>query len=160
MKLQGKQTTAEIPTASMADIAFLLIIFFMVTTVFSATKGLEFKLPKEEKDMPVETEEAVYIKVNPDSSITVDLKPMGLDDILPYLQPKLENWPDKPVVLHTDPEAPYSAMVAVYDVLKRGKEVIGIEVKNINIPTNSEIQEYIELFGFNPFEAAIIQQGS
>jgi biopolymer transport protein ExbD len=32
---------SEIPTSSMADIAFLLIIFFMVTTVFSATKGLE-----------------------------------------------------------------------------------------------------------------------
>lgn len=157
MKLKEKQASAEIPTASMADIAFLLIIFFMVTTVFSATKGLEFKLPKEEQLLDVETQEAVYIKVNPDSSITVDGKPMGLDDILPYLQPKLERWPDKPVILHTDPEAPYSAMVAVYDVLKRGKQVIGIEVKNINIPTNSEIQEYIQIFGYNPFEFAVSQ---
>ena len=32
----------EIPTASMADIAFLLIIYFMLTTVFSVTKGLDF----------------------------------------------------------------------------------------------------------------------
>ncbi len=157
MKLKERQTTAEIPTASMADIAFLLIIFFMVTTVFSATKGLEFKLPKEEKLPNVEEQEAVYIKVNPDSSITVDGKPMELDDILPYLQPKLERWPDKPIIIHTDPEAPYSAMVAVYDVLKRGKKIIGIEVKNINIPTSTEIQEYIELFGYNPFEAAIAQ---
>lgn len=157
MKLGGKQTTAEIPTASMADIAFLLIIFFMVTTVFSATKGLEFKLPKEEDIPDIERQEAVYIKVNPNSSITVDGKPMEIDDILPYLQPKLVNWPDKPIILHTDPEAPYSAMVNVYDVLKRGKQIIGIEVKNINIPTNSEIEEYIQIFGYNPFEAAIAQ---
>ena len=46
----------------MADIAFLLIIFFMVTAVFSATKGLEFKLPKDD-DKPPEQEEAVFIKV-------------------------------------------------------------------------------------------------
>ncbi len=141
----------------MADIAFLLIIFFMVTTVFSATKGLQFKLPKEEKDLPPSQEEAVYIKVNPDASISVDGRPMKLDEILPYLQPKLKRWPDKPIILHTDPEAPYYAMVAVYDTLSQSEKVMGIKIKNISIPTSSEIQEYIELFGYNPFEAGLPQ---
>ena len=64
MKFKRKEAPAEIPTSSMADIAFLLIIFFMVTAVFSATKGLEFKLPSNEDDSkPPETEEAVFIKV-------------------------------------------------------------------------------------------------
>ena len=36
-----------IPTASMADIAFLLLIFFLVTTVFPKDKGLEVVLPEE-----------------------------------------------------------------------------------------------------------------
>jgi biopolymer transport protein ExbD len=157
MKLREKEITAEIPTASMADIAFLLIIFFMVTTVFSATKGLEFKLPREDKNLPPSQEEAVYIKVNPDASITIDGRPVELDGIIPYLLPKLQRWPDKPIILHTDPEAPYYAMVAVYDVLSLSEEKIGIKIKNISIPTSSEIQEYIELFGYNPFEAGIPQ---
>lgn len=46
----------EIPTASMADIAFLLLIFFLVTTVFSEERGLGIVLPERQ------TEE---IEINP-----------------------------------------------------------------------------------------------
>ena len=36
---------AEVPTSSMADIAFLLIVFFMLTAVFATTEGLQFEYP-------------------------------------------------------------------------------------------------------------------
>jgi biopolymer transport protein ExbD len=152
MKLKRDRDPVVIPTSSMADIAFLLIIFFMVTTVFSATKGLEFKLPKEDDSTPPESEEAVFIKVYPDSSITVDCKPMGPEQILDYLEPKLTRNPEKPVILYTDADAPYSGMVAVYDALALANSTRGFKVKNISVPTQSEVQDYIELFGVNPFE--------
>ncbi|MFQ5766554.1 MAG: ExbD/TolR family protein [Acidobacteriota bacterium] len=153
MKIGRKKDEVEIPTASMADIAFLLIIFFMVTTVFSATKGLDFKLPKDEDEqLQSENIEAVYIKVQPGGAVLVDRTPMGLDQILPYLQPKLERWPDKPVILHTDPEATYEDMIAVYDVLNQAERKIGLRVKNIAIPTQREIEQYTEVFGYNPFD--------
>lgn len=152
MKLKREKEPVVIPTSSMADIAFLLIIFFMVTTVFSATKGLEFKLPKDDDSSPPESEEAVFIKVYPDSSITVDCKPMLPEGILDYLEPKLTRNPEKPVILYTDADAPYSAMIDVYDFLAMAKKTRGFEVKNISVPTQSEVQEYIELFGVNPFE--------
>jgi biopolymer transport protein ExbD len=149
-----KPQEAEIPTSSMADIAFLLIIFFMVTAVFSATKGLEFSLPKDENEPPkAETEEAVFIKVAPDGSLTVDCKPMGLDGILDYLEPKLTRDAQKPVILYTDPYAPYQEMISVYDVLGSSETERGFEVKNISVPTQSEVSEYIALFGYNPFES-------
>jgi biopolymer transport protein ExbD len=154
MKLAKKKESPEIPTSSMADIAFLLIIFFMVTAVFSATKGLEFALPKEEQEnLDSETEEAVFIKVIPDGSLSVDCKPMELDGILDYLEPKLERFPDKPVILYTDAYAPYQAMISVYDVLASAEKDRGFKVKNISVPTQSEIREYIEIFGYNPFES-------
>jgi biopolymer transport protein ExbD len=152
MKLPKRESSSEIPTSSMADIAFLLIIFFMVTAVFSATKGLEFKLPKDD-NKPPEQEEAVFIKVAADESVLVDCKPMELDEILPYLEPKLLRNPEKPVILYTDAMAPYKAMIAVYDVLGSAKqETDGFKVKNISVPTQSEVEEYIQLFGTNPFE--------
>ena len=40
MKFKRGSVDDEIPTASMADIAFLLIIYFMVTTTFAATRGI------------------------------------------------------------------------------------------------------------------------
>ncbi len=46
MKFKRGQVDDEIPTASMADIAFLLIIYFMVTTTFAATRGIDFSLPQ------------------------------------------------------------------------------------------------------------------
>ncbi len=153
MKLVSKKSEVEIPTASMADIAFLLIIFFMVTTVFSATKGLDFKLPKnEDEQLESETVEAAYIKVFPGGAVEVDRQPMALDQILPYLQPKLERWPDKPIILYTLPDASYGDMIAVYDVLKQGPQQIGMDVTNIGIPTHREIAQYTEIFGYNPFD--------
>jgi biopolymer transport protein ExbD len=154
MKLKSRTQESEIPTSSMADIAFLLIIFFMVTAVFSATKGLEFKLPKDESNQPPSEEEAVFIKVAPDSSFTIDCKPMELDGILDYLEPKLTRDAEKPVILYTDAYAPYQAMVAVYDVLAvpQYDNEWGFKVKNISVPTQSEVAEYIEIFGYNPFE--------
>ncbi len=166
MKLLRKETKAEIPTSSMADIAFLLIIFFMVTAVFSATKGLEFKLPSdEEQQRETEQEEAVFIKIAPDGSILVDCKAMEHEEILDYLEPKLTRDAEKPVILYTDAYAPYQAMISVYDILIR-PEVENNEatnkklpppwewkVKNISVPTQTEVQEYIEIFGYNPFES-------
>jgi biopolymer transport protein ExbD len=152
MKLVKKETKAEIPTSSMADIAFLLIIFFMVTAVFSATKGLDFKLPKAEENAPPDEEEAVFIKVAPDESITVDCKPMEIGDILDYLEPKLTRDAQKPVILYTDAYAPYQAMITVYDVLGSSEKKRGFKVQNISVPTQSEVAEYIQLFGVNPFE--------
>ena len=168
MKLKHKDPPAEIPTSSMADIAFLLIIFFMVTAVFSATKGLEFKLPSNEDDnKQAESEEAVFIKVAADGSILVDCKPMEVADVLGYLEPKLTRDAQKPVILYTDPFAPYQAMINVYDVLvtpeKEDQAALaakpplpikfGWKVSNISVPTQTEIQDYIGIFGYNPFEA-------
>ena len=154
MKILKRAHEAEIPSSSMADIAFLLIIFFMVTAVFSATKGLEFALPKEENQPPnAESEEAVFIKVAPDGSLTVDCKPMRLGGILDYLEPKLTRDAEKPVILYTDAYAPYQAMISVYDILGSAEAERGFKVKNISVPTQSEVAEYIEIFGYNPFES-------
>ena len=68
-----KKVNDEIPTASMADIAFLLIIYFMVTTTFAATRGLDWALPKDEDNPPlVEKEEAVLIEIQPAGNLVVD----------------------------------------------------------------------------------------
>ncbi len=47
MKIKKKEVPSEIFTGSMADISFLLIIYFMITSAFSATRGLDFALPED-----------------------------------------------------------------------------------------------------------------
>ena len=167
MKIKVTRPSDEIPTSSMADIAFLLIVYFMVTTTFAATRGLDFALPKDDDTPPiVEKEDSVLIEIRPSGDVVVDQKPTELDDIFDYLKPKLERNPKKPVIIKPDQEAPYGGMVAVFDRLRRikiktegtavsvylvdQKEItlakeeerdLGKDV-NISIPTQREIESF------------------
>jgi biopolymer transport protein ExbD len=141
-----------IPTSSMSDIAFLLIIFFMVTAVFSATKGLAMKLPEEPKGPQPDGDPAVLIEVRP-QGLRVDCREMALDEILPYLQPILVANPRKPVILHTAGEAIYRRMIEVYDLLGTTRDADSpwpFEVQDIFVPTRRDLEAYVEQFGANP----------
>ncbi len=82
MKIRVTRPSDEIPTSSMADIAFLLIVYFMVTTTFAATRGLDFALPKDDDTRPiVEKEDSVLIEIQQDGQYIVDKDPMQIEDI-------------------------------------------------------------------------------
>jgi len=142
MRFKRGTVNDEIPTASMADIAFLLIVYFMVTTTFAATRGLDFSLPQEEDTPLVDKEESVLIEIQPGGVLMVDNRAMQLSEVLDYLKPKLERNPMKPVIIRPDEIAEYGYMVDVFDELRQAKDKIGIEVKNVSIPTQREIQMF------------------
>ena len=104
MKVDRKKSEPEIPTASMADIAFLLIVFFMITSVFSVTRGLEFQLPKQDnaETPPDSQEEAIHVHVINGGGaciFEVDKQEMLLSDIQIYIEPKLARNPNKFVII-------------------------------------------------------------
>ena len=146
---RGKSTDSTIPTSSMADIAFLLIIFFMVTSVFAVTKGLELSLPDDDAPDETEPQDAVFIHVQEDR-VFMDCREMEVREIRAYLEPILNRNPNKPVILYTEWEAEYRKMVEVYDALT---ETDGA-VRNIFIPTRSDIDQYVTTFGENPLQVA------
>jgi biopolymer transport protein ExbD len=121
----------------MADIAFLLIIFFMLTTVFSATRGLEFAFPEDDPTQTdVQPEEAIHIRISGTGQYVVDTIPMSLEQTAGYIHQKMQEVPDKPVIIQTEPDVPYFAMIDVFDLLKAE------EVRNISIPTSTEIERW------------------
>jgi biopolymer transport protein ExbD len=127
----------------MADIAFLLIIYFMVTTTFTATRGLDFALPEEDDTPPViEKEDSVLIEITPGGELIVDQRAMPLAEVLDYLRPKLEINPKKPVIIRPDPSSPYKYMVAVLDELRQAPEKNFKEEIRISIPTQREIESF------------------
>lgn len=143
MRFETRKVSDAIPTSSMADIAFLLIIYFMVTTTFAATRGLDFALPKDDQETPVvEKEESILIEIHPGGVILVDNRNMRIDAILEYLKPKLERNAMKPVIIRPDPNAAYGDMVSVFDELRQAPEKAGFEVRNISIPTQREIERF------------------
>ena len=115
MNIKKKDIASEIFTGSMADISFLLIIYFMITSVFSATRGLDFALPEETDTPEIKQEDSIEVHVMPGGAIEVDKKGLPLDGLLPYVLEKLQQNPEKPVILRTDPDATYGDMITVFD---------------------------------------------
>jgi hypothetical protein len=72
IKKQSK-VSDKIPTSSMADIAFLLLIFFLVTTVFDEEIGLQVVLPERspESEQEVSPKNLLFFLVQPDGSVVV-----------------------------------------------------------------------------------------
>lgn len=137
MNIRRTEIPSEIPTSSMADVAFLLIIFFLVASFYSVTRGIQFSLPRnDEEALSAEPEAAVLIEIASTGALTVDSRSMGLAQLEGYLTPKLQRNPTKSVILQTSLEAPYSAMTDVFDELRK------VGVQNLVIPTSTELDLY------------------
>jgi len=72
MKLHREKVSATIPTASMADIAFLLLIFFMVTTTFRAETGLRVIIPQVEAAEKMPARNLTHIWISTNGLVSVD----------------------------------------------------------------------------------------
>jgi len=112
VKLQSRSRLAPtVTTGSMADVSFLLVIFFMVTTVLSVFRGLDLALPEEvDPSVEVEVEHAIDVHVIAGGALEVDGRTMALNALLGYVADKLADNPRKPVILRTDSGATYADM--------------------------------------------------
>ena len=80
----ARRSAPEVNAGSMADIAFLLLIFFLVTTTIETDSGINRKLPPMDEiiDPPVIKERNIFtVVVNKNNQILVEEKPMDLRDI-------------------------------------------------------------------------------
>ena len=59
-----RRPSVEINSSSMADIAFLLLIFFLVTTTISMDQGIEIVLPAEGEEMKINKNNITVISIN------------------------------------------------------------------------------------------------
>ena len=80
----ARRSSPEVNAGSMADIAFLLLIFFLVTTTIETDSGISRKLPPMEDviDTPIIKERNIFtVVVNKNNDILVEEKPMQLRDV-------------------------------------------------------------------------------
>jgi biopolymer transport protein ExbD len=117
----------EIPTSSMADIAFLLLIFFLVTTVFPKDKGLAIVLPEEGVTAQVSQKNIMHIIVQPNCTVEVkrgeatNVQTLRAEDVQGVWRQAAADNPNLIAAVKTDPNAPYKCMVDVLDALHLAK---------------------------------------
>ena len=117
----GKAT--EIPTASTADIAFLLILFFMVTTVFRATTlHLKITLPQAKSTERILMRRNVtYIWVDVNNKVYIDDNVVREDMVASRIAPKVWENPDLITILNVDESVNYGTVDVILDQLKEAK---------------------------------------
>ncbi len=124
MKIMKKnKPSTEIPAASMSDIAFLLIIFFMVTTVFNKEIGINLELPKATQPPPIAEKSVLSIAIPAgyDGQILyLEGKEVPLDSLAGYITSKTFGQKDMSVVLKADENVPYVQLKEVLDKIQEG----------------------------------------
>ena len=125
----------EIPTASMADIAFLLLIFFLVTTVFPKDKGLEVVLPEEGEEVAVSQNNILHLIVRTDGIVEVQRgestsrQQMRAEDVETLWRSEVLDNPNLIAAVKTHPDAPHEFMIDVLDALQlAGAERISLQI--------------------------------
>ena len=134
--MQRKQKVSdEIPTASLADIAFLLLIFFLTTTVFNEEKGLPIVLPEQQSEQDVSPKNIIFFLVQTDGRVIVRRGESEQEQVVSYrevegiLRAELAANDKLIAAIKTDPEAPYRHMINVLDEVKlAGAERISLQV--------------------------------
>jgi biopolymer transport protein ExbD len=133
MKLREQVWTIRptVPTASMADIAFLLIIFFMLTTTFSPERT-SVQLPQSMISSKV-SEEAAIVAITADGSIVFtsgeeESYPLsGPEELGVLAQTIIDLVPSKEFVIKADRQARYQAIDSVLGALREnGVKRIGL----------------------------------
>ena len=119
MELRRKAGSgARIPTSSMADIAFLLIVFFMVTTIFKLEQGLAITLPRSEAGEKIPREKIAHIWIDRRGTISIDDLVVGVDNIEPLIVAKMRENPALIISFNTDDQTPYEVVNESMDQLK------------------------------------------
>lgn len=114
-----KAKTAEIPTDSLADIAFLLLIFFLVTTTIDVDKGIGLTLPDPRGEQKkIRSTNIANLLINENGQVLLDLKQVALSQIKQVIIEKLRANPKLIVSLKTARNTPYDVYIAVLDQLK------------------------------------------
>jgi biopolymer transport protein ExbD len=123
----GRNTKKDtfIPTSSMGDIAFLLLIFFMVTTIFRDENGLPVELPRAEAGEEVNRELVSNIYINRVGQISIDDRLVQVKHIRDIMGTKISDNPQLIVAFKTDHYADYGT---VSDVMEELKEVNAVRV--------------------------------
>lgn len=124
-----KLQEATIPTSSMADIAFLLLLFFLVATVIDVDTGLgltlpEYVPPEERREIKVDPQRLVAVLVNEQGDVLIDGEIVSLFQIKNLIKPKILQRVDLPlskkiiVSLKTDRKTLYNQYIAALDQIK------------------------------------------
>lgn len=110
--------------ASMTDVIFLLLIFFMITSTIVVPNAIKVLLPQSQQQAQVKPITRVTIDKNLNYYVAnagETERQVPFESITPFLQSVYSNDPDIFVALYADEEVPYREIVHILDIANQNK---------------------------------------
>jgi biopolymer transport protein ExbD len=118
------QPDVAIPIVSMADIAFLLLIFFMLSSTFIRETGVDVKLPKTMAADSLPKRD-ISIEVSKSGEVTLAGHPVVMDDLQAALREQFEQTSNRQVTIRGDQDSPYGTVIQVMAIVRaEGAEIL------------------------------------
>jgi biopolymer transport protein ExbD len=123
-QIKGKaRAKCEITTASMADIIFNLLLFFMVTSIFKMEEGLPIILPKAKSGADTQRQQIVHIWADRFNRLSINDKLVQLTSIQSIMASRLEENRSIIVALNIDTRTKYKLVSDIMDQLKEANAI-------------------------------------
>ena len=130
----GNGVLPEINIVSLIDVVLLMLIFFMLTTSFVATPGLQVKLPKAASEV-IQSHDRLEVHITKEGRFYLNNTQMRLPELKSALESKAKESKDQVLIINADELARHGMVVKVMDMAKRA----GIE--NMAIATRPESEK-------------------
>lgn len=116
--LSESEELSEINVSPLIDMVFILLIFFIVTTVFVEETGIEVDKPQAASAAALE-KNSVLLAVTADGKVVYGGREIGLNGVRPLVRRMLQQ-EDMPIIVQTDEGANAGLFVRVVDEAKLG----------------------------------------
>lgn len=109
--------TPEINLSPLIDVVFLLLIFFMVTTIFPENEGIIIEKPESEHAVSL-TDKNMIIKIDSDGKSYYQEKLVDLEDLKRLIKTQVQTTQDIAVIIKADKKTQTEALLKVIDAAK------------------------------------------
>ena len=149
-KKRERSSEGEIPTSSMADIAFLLLIFFLVTTTIDVDTGIGMTLPppldENVEPPPVKERNILKILIGPNGEVQIEGEASSVNQVREEVKRQVlnngqdpayaESSEDAVISIKTSSQTPYSAYIAAVDETWMAyREIWDEEARQLGFPS-------------------------
>jgi len=109
--------SATFSMASMTDVVFLLLIFFMITSTLVNPNAIRLLLPQSQQQTPARP--LTTVSITRDLRYYVETRRVEFDQIEPILRERVGNQSEVYISLHVDENVPMKEVVRVMNIAKR-----------------------------------------
>ena len=121
MIIKRQRKVDEVNSSSMADIAFLLLVFFLVTTTISMDKGINIVLPAEGSNKDVNVNDIINVVLAADGSVVFDDRQHRINEVKSLVENEIRRNKNMIFSIKTSPRADYQDYILLLDEFKKAR---------------------------------------